>query len=120
MKKIIVPYDSVKFKFIESHWDVHLMGLCYYENSVCEFITIKDDAENCYENPICEIRFLSFIEKIKKLFKQKLFEFFVGTHWSYKKNGKISRGSYGKRKPKFFWTLMVLFYYKCLSKKRRE
>lgn len=116
--KSIVPYNNVKFKFIEDHYDIHLKGTCYYKNELCSFVTLSNSFKKNYNNPLCEITFLSRKEKIRKIFKQKIFELFVGTHWTYK-NGKRTP-NFGERKPKFFWNFMFRFYYNFYQQNRRK
>ena len=95
-----LPYNEVKFKFVSNHYDVHLNGSCLYENSICEFES---------DEQWVKIYKLNWIEKLKWIWKQWLFEKCVGYHWSYR-NGKIGKGFY-YRKPKWLYVWIFNRYY---------
>lgn len=69
-----IPYNQTKFKFISSHYNLHLQGLCIYKNEVCYFQTLEGDfneEKDEWDESFCQIYKLSFKEKIKWLFRQK-------------------------------------------------
>ena len=108
----ILPYDKVQFKFITNHYDVHLNGSCLYENSICEF---KSEYPNYneetdeWDEQWVKIYKLNWIEKLKWVWKQWLFEKCVGYHWSYR-NGKRGKSFY-YRKPKWLYVWIFNRYY---------
>lgn len=126
-----IPYRETKFLYVYSHWDIHLEGICTYNGKICKFITDdsewydylskfddeNDDVDYDAYTIWCIIYEISFFEKIKLLWRKKLFEVCVGKHWSY--DGKKSRSSYYVRKPKWFHNMLFnLYYYKRFTKKK--
>ena len=103
-----VNYNDIYFVWISNYYDEPLHGICKYKNKLYEFIA---DVEE--ERTIYRIINLTLCEKIRWKARQKLFEIFVGTHWTMKENKR--HANFGKRRPKWFWDLMVNFYYKFLS-----
>jgi hypothetical protein len=99
-----VPYNDMKFKWVCSHYDIHLHGTCYYNNEICEFI-VDDDLEGIYK-----IYKLNRKGKIKWWLKQKKFELMVGDHWTYKDGERIGIFYYDKR-PRWLRTLLSRIYY---------
>lgn len=95
-------YDSVDFVWIANHYDLHLTGLCREQGKLCRFTTDYDTAE-------VKIYRLLLKEKIQWLWRKKMFEWFVGYHWTYR-NGKRNM-NYGRRKSKWFWKLVMRAYY---------
>lgn len=77
---IKVSYKAVEFVWVSSHWDVHLAGLCRYGGRLCRFETDQDTLD---DNLMVDIFSLSPVEKLRWLFRKKLFEWCVGTHWTY-------------------------------------
>lgn len=112
-----IPYENVDFKFISSHYDVHLKGTCIYNNELCEFnneYPEYDENTDDYKDMFVEIYKLNWISKIKWYWKQWLFEQCVGYHWSYpfRKYGF----SFYYRKPKWLYVKLFNWYYKCKKK----
>ena len=77
---IFINYDDVDFVWVSDHYDIHLRGLCRHNGELCEF-------ETDWESEKVEIKPLSVPQKLRWLLSKKLFEWFVGYHWTYK-NGK--------------------------------
>jgi len=109
----LLPYDDVKFKFVSNHYDVHLEGTCVFENQLCLFKTIdrgwNKEKDEWYELFV-EIHRLNWLEKIKWIWKQWLFERCVGHHWSY--SGKIRGDHFHYRRPKWLYVKLFNWYYK--------
>lgn len=83
---LLIPYKKVNFLWITNHYDVHLSGLCVINNKICLFNTIVDydtGEYDSYDDLMCKITQLTFLEKLKFLFEKWLFELCVGTHWTY-------------------------------------
>ena len=97
-----VVYDAVDFVWIADHYDIHLTGLCRERDELCRFTTDYDTAE-------IKIYHLTFREKIHWILRKKMFEWCVGYHWTYCKGKR--KMNYGKRKPKWFWKLVMSAYY---------
>lgn len=114
-----ILYNEVKFKFISNHYDVHLEGTCIFNNETCYFTNKYpeyDEDTACWEEMFVKIYKLTFKEKIKFAFKQKMFELCIGYHWTYpyRKQG----ASFYYRKPKWLYVWLFDTYYK-VSKKLR-
>jgi len=98
-----IPYEDMNFVWIKNHWDIHLEGLCKYKHELSYF-RIDSNYDGDHSKPFFyNIYELSFIEKLKWLFRKKAFEICVGYHWTYKK---------GKRSAHFtgFTWLTKLYY----------
>lgn len=128
MEKITtILYDEVDFVWILNHWDIHLEGLCNHNGELCYFETQKGtgywDEECCedierecdeYVEVIpnkCDIYSLTKEEKQSWLKRKRKFEVCVGYHWTYPYR-KTGERPYGYKKPKWFWNLLTIFYYK--------
>lgn len=121
-----IPYDQMKFVWVTNHYDIHWAGLCRVDGSLCRFETRdetdyqrmndgcpycgdpnNDNIDDCsclpYVDIVCDIYPLTVIEKFKWLCRKSLFEFCVGTHWSYPKRKDSLRKARSK------W-LMQLYY----------
>jgi len=112
----ILPYDEVDFKFVCNHYDVHLNGSCVYNNKLCEFINVYpeyNEEKDEFEEMFVKIYTLNWIEKIRWLRRQWLFEVCIGNHWSY--GGGKKGNDFGHRKPKWLYDMLFrLYYYKHL------
>ena len=108
----ILPYDKVQFKFISNHYGIHLNGSCIYENSICEFksdyLDYNEDKDE-WKEQLVRIYKLNWIEKLKWVWKQWLFEKCFGYHWSYR-NGKRGKNFY-YRKSKWLYVWIFNRYY---------
>ena len=72
-----IQYDRVKFKYVSSHYDIHLNGTCIYEGSLCEFkceLPGYDEEKDEWEEAYAKIYKLDYKEKLKWLWRQWLFE----------------------------------------------
>lgn len=101
-----IPYNDTAFVWVNSHYDIHLEGLCTYSGMLCRFVAhdntdyqrmaaacpycSSDDDENwdactcdSYVDVVCDIYQLTPIEKLKWIYRKTLFELCVGRHWSY-------------------------------------
>jgi len=104
-----LPYDELIFVWIQSHYDVHLSGLCKLGNTFFYFKTIN--VEESYDEDkelMCEVYMLSTREEIRWRLKKFLFEQMVGYHWTYPKR-KNSHFHY--RKPEWLYKFLFKFYY---------
>lgn len=109
----IVPYKEMDFVFVSNHYDMHLSGLCKFNNEFCRFQIVEFDI-NFDENPEYYIYKLTTKEKIKWLYRKTLFELCIGYHWTYpyRKNGLKPR------KPDWFWQIIHnLYFHKALKRK---
>lgn len=109
-----IPYNQTKFKFISSHYDLHLRGLCVYNNTICYFSTIVgnyDEILDEWEESFCQIYKLSFKEKAHWLFKKKKFELMVGYHWTYSYR-KTGERPFHYRNPKWLYKWLYRLYFK--------
>ncbi|MEO6305086.1 MAG: hypothetical protein ABIP51_18150 [Bacteroidia bacterium] len=108
-----ISYSKIKVLFVSSHYDLHLEGLCRFNNKICLFKTLVGDyneEKDDFDEFFCEIYELTFKEKIKKLFFKKKFELMVGYHWSYPQRKKGVRFYY--RKPVWFYKILYNLFYK--------
>lgn len=105
-----IPYEQVKFKFVSSHYDIHLKGTCIFNGELCEFESdyLKDDDDDD-DDIIVNIYKLTIIGKLKWYFKQWMFEKCVGYHCSYPRRCGV--GFY-YRKPVWLYTILFNMYYK--------
>ena len=73
-----LKYSDMEFVRVQSHYDIHLRGLCRYGKRM----TLHSFETN-EETETCTIYHLGFFKKLKWLCKKKLFELCVGYHWTY-------------------------------------
>ena len=104
-----IPYDDVKFIWVNNHYDVHLSGLCKMGNTLFYFKTIDYYGDDDLDLK-CEIYMLSFLEEMKWRLRKFLFEQMVGYHWSYDK--KTSKPRFYYRKPQWLYVMLFNLYYK--------
>lgn len=105
-----LPYDEVKFVWVNSHYDVHLSGLCKMGNTLFYFKTINHyEAFEEDEELMCEIYMLSFWEEMKLRLRKFFFERMVGYHWSYPQKKEWARFYY--RRPVWLSKLLFKLYY---------
>ena len=104
-----LPYDELKFFWVNSHYDIHLSGLCKIGNTIFYFKTINSNEYYDDETELmCDVYMLSTTEEIKWRLKKFFFEQMVGYHWSYpKRNNK----GYYIRKPKWLYKFLFKLYY---------
>jgi len=102
----ILPYNQVQFRWVCSHYDHHLHGICVLNGSLHEFKCEYEDVDM----PQVKIYELSILIKLKWLYRQWLFEKCIGYHWTYphRKNGQY----FYYRKPNWFYKLLFKWYYK--------
>ena len=128
-----LDYDTVDFVWVSSHYDVHWSGICRFNDELMEFKTVDETdyqamEDNCpyckdngtgnvidckcetYTNLVCELYELSFLEHLRWVIRMKLFEWFVGEHWSYRARRSCVSFNRSMNNP------LVKFYYKFLSK----
>jgi len=108
MEKIkTIEYNDLNLAWVSDYYDMPLIGLCLEDNKTCRFEVVSLDEEPT----MYDIYSLTSWEWFKYKTDQKLFEFFVGKHWSYKDGEKVQEYFYIGR-PNWFWKLMFWFYYK--------
>jgi hypothetical protein len=119
MNKIAaVPYNQMEFRWVSSYYDSNLNGTCIYNGELCEFKTdVGEYIEEIdkWEEDICVIYKLTWKEKLKWIFRQKKFEWCVGYHYTYFKNGNGKRGNgnhFYIRKPKWIFDILFKLYFK--------
>ena len=93
------------------------MGTCIYNNNICLFkgdcdyvkkeIPIEDEEYDIIYT--YEVYSLNIFEKIKWLYKQKMFEWCVGYHFTYTNNRRLNQFYY--RNPKWFYKLIFKWYF---------
>jgi hypothetical protein len=106
-----LSYDDIDFVWVESHYDVHLSGLCKLGFTLFYFKTIN--VEESYDDDnglMCEVYMLSLFEEIRWKLKKFFFERMVGYHWSYPQRKEWARFHY--RKPVWLSKILVKLYYK--------
>lgn len=110
----VIPYDEIRFRYINNHHDIHLGGLCYYNNNIhyfkCDYPGYNEATEE-YDLAYGKIYSLSFKNKIKLLFRQFLFEQCIGHHYSYDRKGNRKTHSFVNRKPTWLYNLLFRKYY---------
>lgn len=108
-----IPYKEVKFKWVSTHYDVHLNGTCIYNGELCEFENKYPDYNeeiDEFEEMQVKIYQLDLLNKLKWIKSQLVFEKCVGYHWSYDNN---KRGkSFHYRNPEWFYKLLFNWFYK--------
>ena len=99
-----VPYEYFKIDLVWvcNYYDIPLSGICHNNGKLCRFETDYDTLE-------VSIYSLTTSEKVKLKIRQKLFEWFVGYHWTYPYRKQGHRFYY--RWPKWFWKLVFRVYY---------
>lgn len=108
MKSIdTVQYKKVDFRFVCSHWDIHLTGTCTHKGKLCFFKVYNKYPTKKYYAAIFS---LNLAERIKWVVKQWIFEQMVGYHWSYKDGVKVWNRSY-IRNPRWLYLILFKLYY---------
>jgi hypothetical protein len=102
-----LPYDKVDFRWISSHYDVHLKGSCMINGSLHEF---ENDHPEDDKEMMVRIYKLDLISKLKWYWMQWCFEKCVGYHWTYPQRKQGQRFYY--RKPKWLYVRIFNWYYK--------
>lgn len=103
---IKVPYEDMEFHYIMSHYDLHWAGTCIYNGKIAEFVTHDDtdyqtmddtcpcckvggsnDYKDChctsYVNLWCEIRELSFWQRVKWFFLKQYYKHKYDSRYAY-------------------------------------
>jgi hypothetical protein len=116
MKRELVktlPYNEVQFRWILSHYDVHLKGTCIYNNELCEFennYPKYNEEIDDWDEMFVNIYKIDFITKLKWYWRQWKFEKLVGYYSTYPYR-KQSKGFY-YRKPKWLYIWFFNKYFK--------
>lgn len=116
-----IPYKEVEFFFISSHYDLHIKGLCIYNNKISHFQTdldtlYKDEPEDDEPDTLWDTRTqvdiyeLTNMELSDRLMEKTKFEIMVGYHWSYPE--KALGHQFYIRKPKWFFKFLFWLFYK--------
>jgi hypothetical protein len=117
-KKVITKLapEDVDFVWVAGHYDIHLEGICRYENQICAFMAAgggwNDEADD-YHPVYYDIYQLSFWEKGKWLLDKKMFELCVGYHWTYPQATQMR--AWKLRKPEFLYKMLYRSYSSGLS-----
>ena len=105
----IVKQQEMKYVWIEDHYDYHLSGSCLRNGKLCRF-EIDDWGVDDWITPSFLVYQLTTGQKISWKIRQKMFEWSIGYHWTYK-DGKLMASSYGHRRPKWLWNSIFKTYY---------
>lgn len=116
----VIPYGEIRFRYINNHHDIHLGGLCYYNETIhyfkCDYPNYNDDTEE-YDVVYGKIYSLTFRDKAKLLFRQYMFELCIGDHYSYDRKGNRKSHSLRQRKPKWLYNFLFNLYYDVHNRK---
>ena len=105
MKKIdFINYKDVNFLWVQDHYDIHLSGLCKYKGKLHFFRTDYDYKLSPLKSHIYKLK---TPEKICWLYKKKLFEVCVSTHWTYPNYNIVDT-----KKPRWLREILFYSYYK--------
>jgi hypothetical protein len=99
-----IRYEELYLVFVSNFYDHPLSGLCLYKGALCKF-------EWPYEDDYVTVHSMSLGERLVARFRQKMFEWFVGDHWTYV-DGKERYAEFGARKPEWLSRLLFKMYYK--------
>lgn len=119
-----IAYRDIKFVWVSDHWDFHRGGTCLYEGRLCRFTCVEDYPEGwgtcehedgecplCADYPIaCMIHEITPADRMKWRIRKKMFEFCVGTHWTYP--NRPNGASFHSRRPRWFYAMLFAIYYK--------
>lgn len=97
----IISYDDLNTTWISDFYDVPLCGLCN-DDGWLRYFEVEDWEADCLTY---NIYVLSLNEEIKWLLNKKLFELFVGSHWSG--NGTDCNRDYNLQP----WKALMNIYY---------
>lgn len=106
-----LDYEDMDFVYITNHYDVHLEGLCRYNGELHKFkISPALSDKEFYEDEIVryDVSSLTILEKIKAIYKKKMFEWCVGYHWSYPRKPGTT---FKIKRPKWFWNRVFNVYF---------
>lgn len=106
---------SISKIWVTSYYDYPLEGYCWYNSRRHYFICIESDNEleegsTHFEKLYYYIYELDFIEYVKSIIDQKLFEICVGYHYTFKNGSRL--GDYHLKSPEWFWKIVQTIYYK--------
>ena len=104
-----IDYDHMRWEWISSHWDIHLKGLCWVNGELCRF-TMQPWCYPFRHMPKCHVFRLSAGDRLRWRLRQRLFEWCVGYHWSYR-GGKTRPAGMVHRNPWWFWGPLQSLYY---------
>lgn len=103
----MIRYSELDIVFVESYYDIPLEGLCLYKNKIERFEVVDYDLADYKIVP------LTTFQRWSALLNKRMFEFCVGTHWSYKlpKDQRFVR-----RRADDFWFLVYYWCRKIIGK----
>lgn len=114
-----VEYDQMQFVWVSNFWDFPLKGICMWGGKLHEFAgwdewfkidNPTEDEDDWDRKVFFNLTPLTFTQRLKWRFRQRMFELCVGTHWTYKNN---QRGlQFHWRKPVWLHKLLCSWYYK--------
>ena len=107
---IEIPYTEMEWVWINSHYDVHLSGLCRVRGKLYRFSNAYPEDE---EPMICQVYTLSPWGKIRWLWPKRKFEICVGYHWTYPQRSIGER--FYIRRPRWLFKLLFSLHYKSLA-----
>ena len=104
---------QIEFLWVQSYYDGPLKGLCKYNNEICYF-EVKDEVpyeedDEQFIKMVYSIYKLTVLEKIKWLWKKKLFELCVGYHYTYPQ--RKNKEWFYYRKPVWLYRFIFCLYY---------
>jgi hypothetical protein len=118
------PYGEIEFVFVSDHYDFHRSGICRHDGKLAQFSCVEDyppgwgscgedcdGCDLCNDYPVvCQIKPLTTAQKIGWIWKKKLFEICVGTHWTYPNRPRGA--SFRARRPRWLYALLFALYYR--------
>jgi len=98
-----IEWDDLHVVYVTNYYDIPLSGLCLWKGKLEKF-EIED-----YEYGKYRVIHMNVFQRLKARFDKKMFEWFVGTHWSYD-NGRRTNYYY-TRSPEWLHNAAFKFYY---------
>lgn len=104
---MLIPRSELRPIWVSDYYDHPLEGVCFWEGQTYSF-TCSPYTKHAQLTP------LTRWQRFRWFKQQKLFEWCIGYHWTYRDN---QRGIYKQRSPRWFWDRVFKLYYLC--KRRR-
>ena len=98
-----IEWDDLHVVYVTNYYDIPLTGLCLYKGKLEKF-EIDDFEEGKYR-----VIHLNPIQRLLARLDKKMFEIFVGTHWSYEEGRRTNY--YYVRSPEWLHKAAFKLYY---------
>lgn len=98
-----IEWDDLHVVYVTNFYDIPLTGLCLWKGKLERF-EVED-----YEYGTYRVIHINWLQRLKARFDKKMFEWFVGHHWSYD-NGRRTNYYY-VRSPQWLHNAAFKFYY---------